>query len=139
MHIFKHTVETTASPAQIWRVWEDVETWKDWDHEIEFSRLNGPFKAGTTGSLKMCNSPVLKTEITHCEPLRIYVFETKLFLATSVSTSIIEQVNGKTYVTLINEITGPLAFFYMLLIGRGIKAKTPSEMQRMLKKANHLV
>ena len=37
MLILKNTIETTATPEQIWRVWEDVETWKDWDHEIEFS------------------------------------------------------------------------------------------------------
>lgn len=138
MLISKHTVQTTATKAQIWRVWEDVEAWKDWDHEIEFSRLNGPFVAGTTGCLKMRNSPILKTKITQLEPLRMYVFETKLFLAKSVSTSIIEQIGDKTYVTLLNEIRGLLALFYVLLIGRGIKDKTPQEMQNMLEKASRL-
>lgn len=136
MLISKYTVPTTATKAQIWRVWTDVETWKDWDHEIEFSRLYGAFKPGTTGHLKMHNSPILKTKITQVDHLRRYVFETKLLLATSVSTSIIEQIDDKTYVTLINEIRGPLAFLYMLLIGRGIKDKTPLEMERMLKKAS---
>jgi hypothetical protein len=65
MLIIKQKIETTATPAQIWRVWEDVETWKSWDEEIEFSRLKGPFEAGTTGCLKMHNSPILKTEITN--------------------------------------------------------------------------
>lgn len=139
MLLIKHTVETTATPAQIWRVWEDVETWKTWDHEIEYSRLDGPFKAGTTGTLKMHNSPVLKTQITQCEPLKRYIFETKLFLATSVSISIIDQIGDKTYVTLQNEIRGPLAFFYTLLIGRGIRDKTPNEVERMLKKASDLI
>lgn len=135
MLISNYTVSTTATKAQIWRVWTDVETWKDWDHEIEFSRIDGPFKTGTTGCLKMHNSPVLTTKITHVEPLCRYVFETKLFLATSVSTSIVEQVDHTTYVTLQNEIRGPLALFYVLLIGRGIKDKTPLEVERMLKKA----
>ncbi len=53
-----------------------------------------------------------------------------------MSTSIIDQKDGKTYVTFINEIRGPLAFLYMLLIGRSIKDKTPREMQEMLKKAS---
>lgn len=139
MLISKYTVSTTATKAQIWRVWTDVETWKDWDHEIEFSRLNGPFKVGMTGCLKMHNSPVLKTKITQVEPLCRYVFETKLFWARSVSTSIIDQIDDKTYVTLLNEIRGPLAFFYVLLIGRGIKDKTALEVERMLNKASNLV
>lgn len=136
MLLIKHTLESTATPAQIWRVWEDVETWKSWDHEIEFSQIDGPFEAGTSGQIKMRKSPVLKTRITQCEPLRMYVFETKLFLAKSVSTSILERIGGKTFVTFKNEIRGPLAFFYMLFIGRGIKEKTPREMQEMLKQAN---
>lgn len=136
MLIFKHTVVTTATPAQIWRVWEDVLTWKDWDHEIEFSQIDGPFKVGTYGQLKMLRSPILRTQITKCEPLRMYVIEAKLFLAKSVSTSIIDQIDDKTYVTFQNEICGPFAFFYMLIIGRGIKDKTPREMQEMLKKAS---
>ena len=28
MHIIKHTIETKATPAQIWNVWQDVENWK---------------------------------------------------------------------------------------------------------------
>lgn len=139
MLLIKYTVETTATPAQIWRVWEDVETWKSWDHQIEYSRMNGPFKKGSTGILKMHNSPILKTQITQCEPLKTYVFETKLFFAMSVSTSIINQIGDKTFVTLQNEIRGPLAFFYAILIGRGIKDKTPGEAQRMLKRASDLV
>lgn len=135
MLISKYTIETTATPAQIWQVWQDVETWKSWDQEIEFSRINGPFAQGTTGLLKMHNSPVLKTRITQCEPLRMYIFEAELFLATSVSTSSIDQIDDKTLVTLKNEIRGPLAFLYMLLIGRKIKEKTPGEMQRMLNRA----
>lgn len=138
MLILKHTIETTATPEQIWRVWEDVETWKDWDHGIEFSQIDGPFTSGTYGQLKMLRSPILRTQITQCSPLRSYVFEAQLFLAKSVSTSIIEQIGNKTYVTFQNEIRGPLAFFYMLLIGRGIKEKTPREMNEMIKKANFI-
>jgi len=52
MLIIRHTVETTATPTQIWQVWQDVENWNSWDHETESSRLDGPFQAGITGWLK---------------------------------------------------------------------------------------
>jgi hypothetical protein len=38
MRIFKHTIKTKATLLQIWKLWEDVENWKTWDQEIEFSR-----------------------------------------------------------------------------------------------------
>jgi hypothetical protein len=34
MRIVKHTVETKATPIQIWKVWEDAENWKTWDKDI---------------------------------------------------------------------------------------------------------
>ena len=52
MRIVKHTVETKATPIQIWKIWEDVENWKTWDEQIELSQLDGPFQTGTTGCTK---------------------------------------------------------------------------------------
>src|SRR5271170_6347133 len=112
MLVIKHTVETTATPIQIWRVWEDVERWESWDHEIELSRLDGPFQTGTTGYLKPKGGPLLKTLITHVEPFKMFVQEAKLFLAKTVMTQSITKVAGKTQVTFQNEIQGPLALFY---------------------------
>ncbi len=59
MLIIKHTVETTASPEAIWEIWQDVANWNTWDHDIEFSAIDGPFKAGTTGNLKPKGGPVV--------------------------------------------------------------------------------
>lgn len=43
---------TTATPADIWKVWTDVSAWPKWDHDLEWARLDGPFTAGTNGELK---------------------------------------------------------------------------------------
>jgi hypothetical protein len=136
--IIKHTVETTAIPAQIWRVWQDVESWNSWDHGLELSRLDGPFQAGTSGCLKPIGGPLLKTLLTYVEPFKIFVQEASLFLAKAVMTHSITQVDGKTQVTFQTEIRGPLAFFFAYLLGRSIKKKVPIEMEEMLKKAKTL-
>jgi Polyketide cyclase / dehydrase and lipid transport len=135
MLIIKHTVETTIAPAQIWRVLEDVENWNSWDHEMEFSRIDGSFQTGTSGSFKTKKGPLLKTVLTHVEPPKIFIQEAKLFLAKVVMTHTITQIADKTYVTFQTEIRGPLAFFFTCLIGHSIKKKIPIEMEEMLKKA----
>lgn len=135
MLIIKHTVETTATPTQIWEVLQDVESWNSWDHGTEFSRLDGPFQTGTTGCLKPIGGPLLQTLLTQVEPLKMFVQEAKLFLARVVMTHSIAQVAGKTQVTFQTEIRGPLAFFFGCLIGGSIKKKVPIEMEEMLKKA----
>jgi len=138
MLIIKHTVETTATPAQIWQVWQDVENWKTWDHDLESSGLDGPFQAGSSGYLKFkSGDPLLKTLLTQVEPLKIFVQEAKLPLAKVVMTHVISQVACKTQVTIQIEICGPLAFFFFLLLGGSIKKKIPIEVEEMLKKAKN--
>ena len=138
MLIIKHTVETTATPTQIWRVWQDVENWNSWDHDLESSGINGPFQVGTMGYLKFKDSPLLKTLLTRVEPLKIFVQEAKLSLATVIMTHIISTIGDKTHVTIQTEIRGPLALFYFLLLGRSIRKKVPIEVLEMLKKAKFL-
>lgn len=133
MRIIEHTVETTASPAQIWQLWQDVENWKKWDHALEFSRNDGAFQTGTTGLIKFKDSPILKTVLTRVEPLKGFVQEAKLFLARTVMTQTIAKSTGKTRVTFQVDVQGALAFFYAFLLGPSIKKKVPLEMQEMVK------
>lgn len=135
MLIIKHTLATTATPQQIWHVWQDITSWNSWDHDLESAQINGAFQAGTTGYLKFKDSPQFKTKLTCVEPFKIFVQELQLFGAKVVMMHIIDHVNDKTFVTFQTEIKGPLAFVFVCLLGRSIKKKIPLEMQQMLKKA----
>src|SRR2546428_5653630 len=42
---------TKAAPARVWRVWSDVNTWREWNPDMKESRLNGPLKLGVTGMI----------------------------------------------------------------------------------------
>jgi Polyketide cyclase / dehydrase and lipid transport len=46
-----HTLETEASPEAVFAVWADVEGWPGWDASLVATTLDGPFAAGTTGTL----------------------------------------------------------------------------------------
>ncbi|HSX26345.1 MAG TPA: SRPBCC family protein [Chlamydiales bacterium] len=133
MFIVKHTVETKATPIQIWKIWEDAENWKTWDQQIELSRIDGPFQTGTTGCTKFVGTPPLKTLLTQVEPLKLVVQEAYLSFAKVISYQFMSQVAGKTQVTFQVEIRGPLSFFFACIIGRFIKKKIPTEMEEMLK------
>ncbi|MBT3581465.1 hypothetical protein HN511_04135 [bacterium] len=138
MLIIKYTVETTVAQDKIWQALQDVENWHSWDHELEFSRIDGPFKVGTKGQLKPKGGPILETLLTRVEPLKMFVQEAKLSLAKAVMSHFITTVDGKTQVTFQTEIRGPLALLYVCMLGRSIKKKIPLEMEEMLKKAKSL-
>lgn len=135
MLIVKHTVETTATPTQIWKVWQDVENWKKWDEEIELSQIDGPFQAGTTGSTKFVGTPLFKTLLTQVEPLKLVVQEAYLSFAKVISYQSMSQVAGKTQVTFQVEIRGPLSLFFTFMIRRFVRKKIPLEMEAMVKRA----
>jgi hypothetical protein len=135
MLIIKHTVKTKATPLQLWKLWQDAENWKTWDHQIEFSQIDGPFEAGTAGSTKFVGTPIIKTLLKEVEPLKLVVQESYLSLAKVISYQSMQQEGGITKVTFQVEIRGPLAFFYGLMLGRFIKKKIPLEMEEMLKRA----
>jgi hypothetical protein len=51
-YTYTHTVETDVAPEAIWALYEDVTTWPSWDAEAERITRDGPFQAGTTGTMK---------------------------------------------------------------------------------------
>lgn len=135
MLITKHTIETKATPKQIWKLWEDAESWKTWDRDIEFSQIDGPFQTGTPGSTKFKTTPPFKTLLTEVVLLKLVVQEAYLAFAKVISTQSMTQFAGTTRVTFTVEIRGPLSLFYACFIGRFIKKKIPPEMEEMLKRA----
>lgn len=135
MLITEHTIETQASPEQIWKVWADVENWKKWDPEIEIARIDGPFRTGTTGSTQFKGTPLFKTLLTKVDPLKCVVQEAYLTFAKVVSYQTMRHAAGITRVTFRVEVRGPLSLFYACLLNRFIKKKIPLEMEEMLKLA----
>lgn len=138
MLVIKHDVETTASPEAVWEIWQDVVNWNTWDHGIEFSTINGPFKAGTTGTLKPKGGPLVHTKLTAVEPKKFFIDEAKLPLARIIVSHSLTELNGKTQVTHHIEMRGPLAFFFAIVIGRNMKKNLPQEMEAMIKKAESM-
>ena len=138
MLIISHTTETTASPSAIWHIWQDVSNWKTWDHGIEHSAIDGPFQAGTTGTLKPKGGPLVKTKLTQVEPMKQFVDEAKLPLTRIIVRHSLTESSGRTYVTHRIEMKGMLFFVFAFLIGRNMKKNLPQEMQAMVKKAESL-
>lgn len=139
MLIVKHTVKTTASPEAIWKIWQDVANWNTWDHGIEFSAIEGPFKTGTTGTLKPKGGPLVRTKLTFVVPYKMFVDEAKLPFARIIVSHFLNESNGSIYVTHQIEMVGPLAFFFAFVIGRNMKKNLPQEMEAMIKKAENLI
>lgn len=47
----EHTHDTPAAPEDVFALWADVESWPTWDASLIATTLDGPFAAGTAGTL----------------------------------------------------------------------------------------
>jgi hypothetical protein len=53
----EHTHESAAAPEAVFALWADVEGWPAWDASLIATTLDGPFAAGTVGTLHPLGMP----------------------------------------------------------------------------------
>ena len=135
MLIIEHTVETTASAKTIWKIWEDVESWKSWDHEIAWSEKDGPFETNATGRLKPKSGPVTRFVLTEVVPFEKFIDVANLPLTRLVFSHFLKTHKGKTNVTHRIEMFGGLSFLFAFVIGRSMKKNLPTSMLNLIAKA----
>jgi uncharacterized protein YndB with AHSA1/START domain len=51
MSVAEQSMETRANPETVWRIWSDTSTWPTWNPDIAAIELNGPMRAGASGSM----------------------------------------------------------------------------------------
>ncbi|MEL7123624.1 MAG: SRPBCC family protein [Bacteroidota bacterium] len=96
---FEYTLQTTASPEQIWTIWTDVENWHLWDSGLQTATLEGQFKLNAKGKLIPDKGPKSNFKITHYTDGETYTMKTPLPLGSLNIERILETKEGKTYFT----------------------------------------
>lgn len=75
----EHTHDTDAAPEAVFALWADVEGWPAWDASLIATALDGPFAAGTTGTLRPHGMPgPIAFALTAVEPGTGFADETRL-------------------------------------------------------------
>jgi len=49
----EHTVSTSATPGDVWRLWCDVGSWHTWDPAVQRVALEGHFAEGAAGTMEL--------------------------------------------------------------------------------------
>ena len=107
-YTYTHTVETDVAPEAVWALYEDVTTWPSWDAQAEKVTREGPFRAGTTGTMKFVDQDPLNYRLAKVEPLREFVDETPAGpLLVRVSHLLEPVADGRLRITYSADIEGP--------------------------------
>lgn len=121
----EYSVVADISREQVWNAWSDVSNWNKWDHDIEWSQLNGEFKNGGAITLKPRGSGVVQSVIEDCKPLISFTNATKIklwgvTLATLRFAHFLEDHNSRIKITNSIQVTGSCAWIFWFLIGKKI-------------------
>src|SRR5258708_30860819 len=64
------SVETTASPDKVWRVWSDMSTWGGWNPNVSTMDWDGGFVSGSTGVMNTKSRQHHKMPLVDVQPGR---------------------------------------------------------------------
>ncbi|MGO9077550.1 MAG: SRPBCC family protein [Streptosporangiaceae bacterium] len=105
---FTHVIETDVPADAIWALYEDVTCWPEWDAGAELVTRDGPFAAGTTGTMKFSGQEPLAYRLTTVIPGREFVDETTVgALTVRVSHLLEPAAGGRVRLTYAAQIDGP--------------------------------
>ena len=125
MRSFEESVVVRATPEAIFALYADVAGWPAWDPEVRAASLDGPFAAGSTGSLTPTKGPRARITVVGVAPGRSFDVESRLPLCTMRFEHVLEPRGAETLVTHRVVFRGPLTFVFARVVGRSIRAGLP--------------
>ena len=72
------SVETTASPDKVWKVWSDMSTWGEWNPNVSTMEWQGGFQSGTTGVMNTRAGQHHKMKLLDVVPQQGFALETSV-------------------------------------------------------------
>jgi uncharacterized protein YndB with AHSA1/START domain len=134
----EHSVETTAAPEAIWRLWTDVSGWPEWNADLERAELSGPFAPGSTIKMNPHEGEPIELRIAEATEPEAFVDEADLGDVVVRTTHRLEPLGGdRVRVVYAMEITGPEAHTLGPQIGPEITADFPQVLGALVERAEH--
>jgi len=102
------SIETSASPARVWKFFSDVVRWKNWNAGIERIEIHGPFAAGTTFTMQPPGQEAFTSTLLEVSPNESFTDETVIDgVRVLVSHRLVPLASGGTRIIYGTQITGP--------------------------------
>jgi Polyketide cyclase / dehydrase and lipid transport len=132
----EHSIETTASPESIWRLWSDVSTWGDWNADIERIESSGPFAPGSTIEMTPVGQDTVELRIAKASEPNLFVDEADLGEVLVTTFHRIEPLDPeRSLVTYRMEITGSAADTVGPELGPEISGDVPETLVALVERA----
>jgi len=117
----EYCIRIARSREYIFSIYKDIDSWAQWDPDIEAVGLDGDFIAGTRGWLKPVGAPRTGTRMVSVIEPATFTVESRLPLCTITFEHELKTVGDATDVTHRVMFNGFLAPIFSRLIGSKIR------------------
>jgi hypothetical protein len=132
----EHSVETSAAPEEIWRLWADVAGWPEWNADIERNELAGAFAAGATIVMTPIGQEPIDLRIAEAVEPELFVDEAEFGEVVVRTIHRVQRLDPeRVRVTYRVQITGPAADTLGPQIGPEISADFPQTLAALAERA----
>jgi uncharacterized protein YndB with AHSA1/START domain len=127
-----HSIETSAAPEAIWRLWADVPRWPEWNADLARAELEGEFRAGSTIRMTSNDGDSVELRIAAAVEQELFVDEADLGSVTVRTTHRVEPLDAdRRRIVYRMEITGPEADTVGPELGPQISGDFPEVLQAL--------
>jgi uncharacterized protein YndB with AHSA1/START domain len=127
----EHSVETSASPQAVWRLWADVPRWPEWNADLARAELEDEFREGNTIRMTSRDGDVVELRIAETAEPGLFVDEADFGNIVVRTTHRVEP--GRIVYRM--EITGPEADTVGPELGPQISGDFPEVLKALAERA----
>jgi hypothetical protein len=132
----EYSIETSATPEEIWRLWADVAGWHAWNADIAEIQLTGPFAAESTIRMTPIGQEPIELRIAEAVEPELFVDEADFGEIVVRTIHQAKQLDaGRARVTYRMEITGPASDTLGPQIGPEISGDFPQTLAALVERA----
>jgi hypothetical protein len=130
------SVDSSASPEKVWKIWSDMSTWGDWNPNVSTMDWQGGFASGTTGVMNTRAGQHHKMKLLDVIPGRSFALETSVVPGTTFRFNCrIDPLNGKSKVSQYVEVKGPLGPILRGMLGPQVSKEFGTLLGNLAKKS----
>lgn len=104
-----HTATLPHSPAEVYALWSDPNSWPDWDPDVAEVTFPGPIAPDARGRMRPTTGPATTFTLTVCEPDRRLTTQSRLPGATLTFDHVVSAAAEGSLVEVRINVDGALA------------------------------
>ena len=106
----EHSIETSATPERVWKLFSDVSAWPRWDSGVDSVELHGTFSMGTRFSMHLSAGESYTGTLVDVCRNESFADETMIEGARVLVRHKVEPLpSGNSRITFMAEVSGPNA------------------------------